>query len=101
MKEELKDIAITFGVMLTGFFARLQFGRAKLNVWQKLALLFCGTAIVLIVHKINMDDIYKLSIVMVAGLLLPNVINAVIKAGEKSEDKAADNISKQIDKLTD
>jgi len=101
LKDELKDVLITFSVMLTGFFARIQFGRSKFNRWQKLALLFFGTAIVVIVHKINIDDIYKLSIVMVSGLLLPNIVNAIISGGDKSEKKASDKISKNIDKLLD
>jgi len=87
--------------MLTGFFARIQFGKTKLTGWQKVALLFFGAAIVLIVNKLAIDDIYKLSIVMVSGLLLPNIVNAIISGGDKSEKKAADNISKKLDKLTD
>jgi len=100
LKEEFKEIIITFSVMLTGFFARLQFGKSRFSIWQKLALLFFGTAIVVIVHKIAIDDIYKLSIVMVSGLLLPNIINSVIRGGDKGEDSAAKNISDKIDKYT-
>ena len=37
---------------------------------------------------------------MVSGLLLPNIINAVIRGGDKGEEKAAENISDRIDKLT-
>lgn len=90
------------GIMSAGYYARLQFSKKPAFNWrQKLALFLIGTAIVVIVHKLNIQDIYKLSIVMVSGLLLPNVVNAIIRAGEKSEDHAADNISKKIDKLTD
>lgn len=90
------------GIMLTGFYARLQFQkRPSFNWGQKLALFLIGAGIVVIVNKLNIQSIYKLSIVMVAGLLLPNVVNAIIRAGEKSEDTAANNISKKIDKLTD
>ena len=84
--------------MLTGFFARLQFGKSKFNIWQKLALLFFGTAIVIIVHKLSIADIYKLSIVMVSGLLLPNIVNAIIRSGDSSEEPVSNTISKKIKK---
>jgi len=87
--------------MTVGFYARLAFSKKSAFNWgQKLALFLVGTAIVLIVHKLNIQDIYKLSIVMVAGLLLPNIINAIIKAGDSSEDKAAKNLEDKIDKFT-
>ena len=89
------------GIMSTGYYARLQFGKSKFNWLQKIALFLVGTAIVIIVHKINIQDIYKLSIVMVSGLLLPNIINAIISGGDKSEKNASDKISKHIDKLMD
>lgn len=100
MKDEAKDILISMGIMATGYFARLQFGKSKFSIAQKVALFLVGTAIVLIVHNINIQDIYKLSIVMVSGLLLPNIINAIIKAGDSSEDKAAKNLEDKIDKFT-
>jgi hypothetical protein len=37
---------------------------------------------------------------MVSGLLLPNIINAVIRGGDGAESKAAKNIEKNIDKFT-
>jgi hypothetical protein len=37
---------------------------------------------------------------MVSGLLLPNIINAVIRGGDKGEEKAAKNIEDKIDQLT-
>lgn len=101
MEDKIKDLLISLGIMTVGFYARLTFSKKSAFNWgQKLALFLVGTAIVLIVHKLNIQDIYKLSIVMVAGLLLPNIINTIIKAGEKSEDKASDNLSDKIDKFT-
>lgn len=89
------------GIMSAGYYARLAFTKKSAFNWgQKIALFLVGTAIVLIVHKIKMDDIYKLSIVMVAGLLLPNIINAIIRGGNRGEDKAAKNIEDKIDSLT-
>jgi hypothetical protein len=88
------------GIMSAGYYARLAFGRSKFNVAQKVALFLVGTSIVLIVHQLKIQDIYKLSIVMVSGLLLPNIINAVIRGGDGAESKAAKNIEKNIDKFT-
>lgn len=88
------------GIMSAGYYARLTFGRSKFNVAQKVALFLVGTSIVLIVHQLKIQDIYKLSIVMVSGLLLPNIINAVIRGGDGAESKAAKNIEKNIDKFT-
>lgn len=100
MKDEAKEILVSMAIMATGYFARLQFGKSKFNVAQKIALFLVGTSIVLIVHRINMQDIYKLSVVMVSGLLLPNIINSVIRGGDKGEQKASENIADKIDRLT-
>lgn len=100
MKDEIKDLLVSMGIMSAGYYARLAFGRSKFNVAQKVALFLVGTSIVLIVHQLKIQDIYKLSIVMVSGLLLPNIINAVIRGGDGAESKAAKNIEKNIDKFT-
>ncbi len=100
MKDEIKDLLVSMGIMSAGYYARLAFGKSRFNVAQKIALFLVGTSIVLIVHQIKMQDIYKLSIVMVSGLLLPNIINAVIRGGDKGEDRAAKNIEDKIDQLT-
>lgn len=88
------------GIMTVGFYARLTFGRSTFHWRQKLSLFLIGMGIVFIVNKINIQDIYKLSIVMVSGLLLPNIVNAIIRGGDKGEDKAAKNIEDNIDKCT-
>lgn len=100
MKDEIKELLVSMGIMSAGYYARLAFGKSKFNYAQKIALFLVGTSIVLIVHQLKIQDIYKLSIVMVSGLLLPNIINAVIRGGDKGEEKAAENISDKIDKLT-
>lgn len=100
MKDEIKDLLVSMGIMSAGYYARLAFGKSKFNVAQKVALFLVGTSIVLIVHQLKIQDIYKLSIVMVSGLLLPNIINAVIRGGDGAESKAAKNIEKNIDKFT-
>jgi hypothetical protein len=100
VKDEIKDLLVSMGIMSAGYYARLAFGRSKFNVAQKVALFLVGTSIVLIVHQLKIQDIYKLSIVMVSGLLLPNIINAVIRGGDGAESKAAKNIEKNIDKFT-
>lgn len=86
--------------MSAGYYARLAFGKSRFSLAQKVALFLVGTSIVLIVHQLSIQDIYKLSIVMVSGLLLPNIINAVIRGGDKGEEKAAKNIEDKIDQLT-
>ena len=100
MKDEIKDLLVSMGIMSAGYYARLAFGKSRFNLAQKVALFLVGTSIVLIVHQLNIQDIYKLSIVMVSGLLLPNIINAVIRGGDGAEAKAAKNIEDKIDKYT-
>jgi hypothetical protein len=100
VKDEIKDLLVSMGIMSAGYYARLAFGKSKFNYAQKIALFLVGTSIVLIVHQLKIQDIYKLSIVMVSGLLLPNIINAVIRGGDGAESKAAKNIEKNIDKFT-
>jgi len=100
LEDKIKELLVSMGIMSVGYYARLAFGKSRFNLAQKFALFLVGTSIVLIVHKLKIEDIYKLSIVMVAGLLLPNIINAIIRGGDKGEDKAAKNIEDNIDKFT-
>ncbi len=91
---------ISTSLVSLGTYARFLFGGKKYTLAQKIVLLLMGFAIVFILSLTEMDVIYQTSISLVAGLLLPNVVNTVIKAGEKSEEKASDNISNQVDKFT-
>ncbi len=88
------------GIMGVGQYTRMQFSKSRFNWKQNLALFLCGTVLVLIIHNIKMDEIYKLSIVMVSSLLLHNIVNAILKGGDKGENKAAKNIENKIDSLT-
>lgn len=101
MEDKIKELLVSMGIMTAGYYARLAFSKkAAFNVAQKVALFLIGTAIVLIVNKMPIGDMYKLSIVMVSGLLLPNIVNSIMRGGDKGEEKAAKNIEDKIDKYT-
>lgn len=97
MKEEIKDLLISMGIMSIGQYARAQFSSIHFNWKQNFALLLCGAVLVYLIHKTNIDEIYKLSIVMVASLILHTIVGGILKGGEKSEDKIAKKVSKNID----
>lgn len=100
MKEEIRDIAVSSGIMSAGVYARAFFGGKRYTVKQLIALIVVGVAVILILNETEIAQVYKMSICLVYGLLSPNALNAIFKAGDKSEDKAADKISDKIDKLT-
>lgn len=101
MKEEIKDLLISMGIMGIGQYSRMVFSKLRFSWKQNLALILCGAVLVYVVHKTNMDEIYKLSIVMVASLILHTIVGGILKGGEKSEDKIARKVSKNIDKIID
>jgi len=100
LKQDITEWLINTGFMTIGYYCRIIFGADKLNWKQMIALYAFGIAVVFIVNLVNIETVYKLSIVMAIGLVLPNVVRVIIKSGNKSEDKAAKNISKQVDKFT-
>lgn len=100
MKEEIKDLSLSGAIMSAGVYARAFFGGKRYTIPQLIALVAVGVAIIFILNETNMAQVYKMSICLVYGLLSPNALNAVFKAGDKSEDKAADKLSDKIDKIT-
>lgn len=99
MKEKILDILFSVALMSIGFFCKISFSAIRYTTRQVFALSLFGIGIVLIVHNMKIDDIYKLSIVMVAGLWLPNIVRSLGKAGDSSEEKASKKISDKIDKF--
>lgn len=89
------------GIMSIGQYARAQFSRIHFSWKQNLSLLLCGAVLVYVVHKTNIDEIYKLSIVMVASLILHTIVGGILKGGERSENNIAKKVSKNIDKFID
>lgn len=88
-------------LMSIGVFNRLVFGKDVLTKKQLVAFyLFCIGA-VWVIDKIEISSTIKSGIMLCSGLIMLNLVKAIIKGGNKSEDKAADNISKKIDKLID
>lgn len=83
---------------MIGFYTKISFSVVSYTIKQIIALALFGIGIVLLVNKINMDSLYKLTIVMIAGLWLPNIVRALVKAGDSSESKAAKKIEDKIDK---
>ena len=101
MEDKAKELLISIGLMMIGFYTRIQLSRRFYTIKQIIALVLFGVGIVVIVDRIKIDSLYKLSIVMVCGLLLPNIVSAIIRSGNKSEDKATKKISKKINDILD
>lgn len=101
MKEEIKDLSLSGGLIGVGVYARAILGGKKYSVWQLVALVGVGIGIVFILNETNIAGVYQKTICLIYGLISPNLLSAVIKAANKSEDKAAEKISDKIDKLTD
>ncbi len=89
------------GIMSIGQYARAVFSKIHFTWKQNLALFLCGSVLVYVVHKTNMDEIYKLTIVMVSSLILHTLVGGILKGGEKSEDRIARKVSDNIDKFID
>lgn len=100
MKEEIRDIAVSSGLIGIGVYARAILGGKKYSMWQLAALVGVGIGVVFILNETNIAGVYQKTICLVYGLVSPNLLNAIIKAANKSENKAADKISEKIDKLT-
>jgi len=100
MKEEIRQLIISVSLMATGVFARSKFdANNKYTIPQILALLGVGIAIILILNETNLSQVTKMSLTLVYGLVSPNILRAIIKAGNKSENKAADKISDKFDDM--
>jgi len=100
MKEELKDLAVSGGLVGIGVYARAKLG-GKPYTWQQIvALIGVGIAIILILNKTNFGEVTKMTACLIYGLISPNIIGAIIKGATKGEDKAAKNIEDKIDNLT-
>ena len=102
MKDELKDLIVSVSLMATGVFARSRFDNAnKYTIAQILSLLGVGVGLILILNESNLNQVTKMSITLVYGLISPNVLRAIIRGANKSETKASDKISEKIDSVTD
>lgn len=100
MKENIPEWIYNTGLMTIGYYCRVIFGGDKFS-WKQLVCLYAfGLGLALIVNEISIQTIYKLCIMLVAGIVLPNLIKIIIKSANKSEDKASDNISDKVDKYT-
>lgn len=84
--------------MCIGFFTKIQMSKIVFTIKQTIALTLFGIGIVFIVDRIDIDSVYKLSIVMVSGLLLPNIVSVLISTGQNNEKKISKKIEKKIDK---
>lgn len=101
MKEHERDIIINFSSMGLVHYARIILAKVKKTWKQNLALFLLNVVAVTIVHISPIDELYKLTLIAILGLILPNVINGIIKGGEKSEDSISDRVEKTIDKIVD
>ena len=101
MEDKLKDLAVSVGIVATGIFARIKFDNThKYTTMQIVALWGVGIAIIAMLNETNFNRVTVMGITLFYGLVSPSVLRAIIKGGEKSEDKAADKISEKIDKFS-
>ena len=97
--KELKELAVSIGIVAIGIFARIKFDSThKYTIMQILALWGVGIAVIAILNETNFNRLTIMSITLFYGLVSPSVLRAIIKGGEKSEDKAANKVSDKIDK---
>ena len=101
MKDHERDIIINFSSMGLVHYARILLSKAKKTWKQNLALFLLNVVAVVIVHLAPFDELYKLTLIAIIGLILPNIISGIMKGGEKSEDSISNGVEKSIDKLID
>ena len=100
MEDKVKNIIVTVGLMIIGVYARIYMGNdKKFTFWQILALIAVGVGLIAILNKVNIADVYKMTVCLVYGLISPNIIHAIISAANRSEDKASKKLSDKIDKF--
>ena len=87
MKEEIRIYLLAGAIMSAGVYARAFFGGKRYTIPQLIALVAVGVAIIFILNETNMAQVYKMSICLVYGLLSPNALNAVFKAGTKAKTR--------------
>jgi len=101
MKDELKDLVVNFGLMISGVFARVKFDtEVKYTISQIIAIIGVGIAIMVLIDETELSKFRGMCVVFAYGLAAPSLLRAIIRGLKKSEDKAADKLSDKIDKLT-
>jgi multisubunit Na+/H+ antiporter MnhG subunit len=100
MEKEIRDLAINAGILGTGIWARAYLGGKKYSFGELTAFVGIGVAIIAILSRVNIWDVYKMTIILFYGLVAPNLLSAIFKAANRSEDKAAKKLSDYIDKKT-
>jgi hypothetical protein len=82
-------------------YARIVLSKAKKTWKQNLALFLLNVVAVVIVHLTPFDELYKLTLIAIIGLILPNIVSGVMKGGEKSEESISHGVEKTINKIID
>lgn len=98
MKEEIKDLSLSGALIGIGVYARAILGGRKYSAWQLIALVGVGIGIVFILNETSIAGVYQKTICLIYGLISPNLLSAIIKAANRSENKASEKISDKIDK---
>jgi hypothetical protein len=101
MKDHERDIIINFSSMGVVHYARIVLSKAKKTWKQNLALFLLNVVAVVIVHLTPFDELYKLTLIAIIGLILPNIVSGVMKGGEKSEESISHGVEKTINKIID
>lgn len=97
MRDDIKDLLVSLWVYGAGLWTRILFDQKKKYTKAQIAALACfGVAIILVVRYFKLPSGYSVTIGLLGGVWLPNLVSVLIKAGDKSEDKAVDKISKKI-----
>lgn len=87
-------------LMSVGYFCRLAFGNDHLTGKQMAAFfVFCG-GVVWIVDKLPVNQLIKLSVMLVCGLIMPNIITGIISGAKSSEPKISKKVEKNIENIS-
>ena len=102
MKEELKDWAISTGLLSAGLYARVKIGKDVYTIGELIAMFGVGICLILILDETSLNQLTKMSATLAYGIASKSLIRTVIKIFKKSEDKISDKASDIIsDKLDD
>lgn len=84
-----------------GVFAKYAFGGKKLTKIQLIALwLFCA-GVVWLTNTYVKNGIIAGSIQLCSGLVAVNLINGLIKGGERAEPKISNTVEKSVENISD
>lgn len=98
---EVSDWVASAVLTTIGYFTRLVFGDDHLTKLQLFAFYgFCG-GVLWITNTFIDPGIFRSSLQLAAGLVIPNIIKGIIGGAKKSEKKIQSTIEKNVENIAD